>query len=145
MVEVIERGEPALMLGHWTGIYWNGQELGFHVLQEVVKRLHARFDNLAWMKLSEIARYWAAKELTAITRQADQIMFEAPFACPDFTVRVEDPSVVQLKVAGGAEVKELKKVDILRHLHPGAWHRERANVTACFSLPRGASRLELIR
>ena len=63
MVDVIERGEPALMLAHWTGIYWNGQELGFKIFQEVVRRLHARFDHLLWMKLSEVARYWAAKEL----------------------------------------------------------------------------------
>ena len=35
MVEVIERGEPALMLAHWTGIYWNGLELGFTIFQEV--------------------------------------------------------------------------------------------------------------
>ena len=47
MVDVIERGEPALMLAHWTGIYCNGQELGFKIFQEVVRRLHARFDNLA--------------------------------------------------------------------------------------------------
>ena len=64
MVEVIQRGEPALALAHWTGIYWNGEEHGFKIWQEVVRRLHARFDHLLWMKLSEVARYWAAKELT---------------------------------------------------------------------------------
>ena len=41
MVEVIERGEPAVIMSHWTGIHWNGQELGFKVFQEVVRRLHA--------------------------------------------------------------------------------------------------------
>ena len=66
MVEVIERGEPAVMMSHWTGIHWNGQELGFQVFQEVVRRLHARFDHLVWMKLSEMSRYWAAKALTRI-------------------------------------------------------------------------------
>ena len=68
MVEVIQSGEPALMFGHWTGIYFNGYEVGFKILQDVVKRLHARFDNLLWMKNSEVARYWAAKELTRIER-----------------------------------------------------------------------------
>ena len=29
MVEVIERGEPAIMVCHWTGIYFNGGEEGF--------------------------------------------------------------------------------------------------------------------
>ena len=82
MVEVIERGDVAVMMSHWTGIYWNGQELGFKVFQEVVRRLHARFDNLVWMKLSEIARYWAAKALTRIDAAGGRVEFRAPFACP---------------------------------------------------------------
>src|SRR5262245_23165803 len=75
MVDVIARGEPALMLAHWTGIYWNGQELGFKIFQEVVRRLHARYDNLHWMKLGEVARYWAAKELTRIERAGNRVDF----------------------------------------------------------------------
>ena len=88
MVEVIERGEPAVMMSHWTGIHWNGQELGFKVFQEVVRRLHARFDNLVWMTLSEMSRYWAAKALTRIEWHRGRVTFRAPFACPRFTVRV---------------------------------------------------------
>ena len=76
------------MLSHWTGIYWNGQELGFKVFQEVVRRLHARFDNLVWMKLSEIARYSAARALTRIDSAGGRVEFRAPFACPAFTFRV---------------------------------------------------------
>ena len=44
MVDVITRGEPALIVCHWTGIYFHGQETGFKTFQVVVKRLHARFD-----------------------------------------------------------------------------------------------------
>ena len=33
-LEVIERGEPALILAHWTGFYWNGEERGFAVAGE---------------------------------------------------------------------------------------------------------------
>ena len=40
-----------------------------------MRRLHARFDNLLWMKLSEIARYWAAKELTRVTRDERGLTF----------------------------------------------------------------------
>ena len=40
------------------------------------------------MKLSQIARYWAA-QLTRINRTApDEITFQAPFACSKFTVSV---------------------------------------------------------
>ena len=50
-------------------MYFNGQEVGFKIFQEVVQRLHDAYDNLIWMKLSEIARYWAARELTRIERR----------------------------------------------------------------------------
>jgi hypothetical protein len=43
MVDVIGRGEPALMLCHWTGIYHSGRELGYTAVRETVKRLHARY------------------------------------------------------------------------------------------------------
>ena len=136
MVEVIGRGEPALMLAHWTGFYWNGRELGFTVFKEVVRRLHARFDHLRWMKLSEVARYWAAKELTRIERAPDRISFRAPFACPDFTVRCELPEGAQLR---------LKQVAGPLQLEPGTWCRADRAAMACLALPRGASQLEIIR
>ncbi|MEZ5303704.1 MAG: hypothetical protein R3F11_24130 [Verrucomicrobiales bacterium] len=67
MVEMIEKGEPAIMLCHWPGIYCNGDETGFQIFQKAITRVNAAFaDRIAWMKLSEIATYWAAKELTKI-------------------------------------------------------------------------------
>jgi hypothetical protein len=140
MVDIIQRGEPALALAHWTGIWWNGQELGFKVWQEVVRRLHARFDNLIWMKLSEVSRYWAAKELTRIERIGNRIAFQAPFACPAFTVQFAwPPNVVPRPGAN-----KLTEVSRLLDLKPGTWHRTSRNVTACFDLPKGSSVLETI-
>jgi hypothetical protein len=141
MIEVIERSEPAIMVCHWTGIYWNGQELGFKVFQEVVRRLHARYDHLIWMKLSEVSRYWAAKELTRISRDGERINLRAPFACPDFTVRFESPlsGVPELESAGTAV--PLKEVKTALQLQPGTWHRNAAQLTVCFALTRGLSSL----
>jgi hypothetical protein len=141
MIEVIERSEPAIMVCHWTGIYWNGQELGFKVFQEVVRRLHARYDHLIWMKLSEVSRYWAAKELTRISRDGERINLRAPFACPDFTVRFESPlsGVPELESAG--RVVPLKEVKTALQLQPGTWHRNAAQLTVCFALTRGLSSL----
>lgn len=141
MVEVIARGEPALMLAHWTGFYWNGQELGFRVFQEVVRRLHAHYpDHLHWMKLSEVARYWAAKELTRIERAENgELRFRAPFACAEFTVRCEAAGVPELHIAGKAT--PLKEVGTARQLAPGTWHRDGVAVTVCFPLPRGESQV----
>ncbi len=88
MVGPIQRGEPAIMVCHWPGIYSEGREAGFQVFQEAVRRLHARYDHLLWMKLSEIARYWAAKELTRIEKRDGAVILRAPFASPRFTLAV---------------------------------------------------------
>ena len=141
LVEVIQRGEPALMLAHWTGIYFNGQEVGFRIFQEVVRRLHARFDHLIWMKLSEVARYWAARELTRLERSGNSIRFHAPFACPDFTVQLEGLGSGPLRLLQGTEVSELREVDSPLKLTGGRWCRSGTRVTACFPLRKGRSEL----
>ena len=46
MVEVIESDEPAIMVCHWPGIYFNGDRIGFNILKEVVKRLNQKYDHL---------------------------------------------------------------------------------------------------
>lgn len=144
MVDVIQRGEPALALAHWTGIWWNGQELGFKVWQEVVRRLHARFDNLLWMKLSEVARYWAAKELTRIERTGDRINFRAPYACQAFTVKCVAPTnVVPRFMDRGGAPRFDKEVNRLLDLKSGTWFRDGQTLTVCFDLPKGSSSLEL--
>jgi len=144
MVEVIQRGEPAMMLAHWTGIYWNGQELGFKVFQEVVRRLHARFDNLQWMKLSEVSRYWAAKELTRIEWTATSTKLRAPFACPAFTVRIPAAEQSQLRVVlGNQPPVSYAEVKRALDLKSGTWVREGASITLCFDLPKGATELRL--
>lgn len=144
LVEVIERSEPALLLAHWTGVYWNGQELGFKIFQEVVRRLHARFDNLVWMKLAEIARYWAAKELTTLERVGDNLHLQAPFACPVFTVRMESARSANppIQFRTNDRTCELQEVADARKLVAGTWCREADAVLACFDLPKGASRFE---
>jgi HD-like signal output (HDOD) protein len=142
LVDVIQRGEPALMVCHWTGIYWNGEERGLRIFQEVVRRLHERFDHLVWMKLSEVARYWAARELTAINGRDNGIGFHAPFACPTFTVQFNAPSITHLAFHKDTGSAPLKRVSSLRSLVENSWHRQDNTITACFSLPRHQSWLE---
>jgi hypothetical protein len=134
MVDIIERGEPACMLAHWTGIHHNGTERGFRAFQEVVHRLHARYDNLLWMKVSEISRYWAARELTAMDVRGKRAMFHAPFACPAFTVRLN----------GALPAAPLREVQGLLKLESGTWTRDGKSSVVCFDLPNGASTMELL-
>jgi len=138
MVEVIAREEPALMLAHWTGVYFNGYELGFKVFQEIVKRLHKRFDNLVWMKLSEVARYWATKELTRVAANGSNWRVFAPFACPDFTLRVpripqNHPPVIQ----AGEKLIKLEAVSKPLELKAGSYCQQDDAWIVCWNLERG--------
>lgn len=143
MVEVIQRGEPAMMLCHWTGVYWNGRELGFKILQEVVRRLHARYDNLIWVKLSELARYWAAKELTRITAAPKGLQFNAPFACSQFTLQVQVTVENKPQLRTRLEAVTLKEVPSPLKLVSGTWCRAGQNSIFCFDLPTGTSWLQV--
>ncbi len=142
MVDVIDRGEPAVMVCHWPGVYCNGGKAGFEAFKTVVDRLERRYDHLVWMKLGEIARYWSAKELTTIARTADGLAFAAPFAAPAFTLKFAATNGVPKLVAAGRETP-LKSVARPLDLTAGTFHRDGRNMTACFDLPRGASRMVL--
>jgi len=134
MVDVIRREEPALMLGHWPGFYGNGDEHGFIILKEVVRRLREHFDNLVWMKVSEVARYWAARELTGIGRTERDLCFTAPLACPAFTLEVAAPPGMR---------PNLREVARPLDLESGTWARTDRGFIACVDLPKGVSRLEV--
>ena len=96
------------------------------------------------MKLSEIARYWAAKELTAWQAAPGRVAFRAPFACSGFTVEVAGPvkGVPRLRV--NREVTSLREVRGLLELRSGLWTRRREGVAACFDLPKGDSELVMV-
>ena len=92
------------------------------------------------MKNSEIARYWAAKELTSITRGENSVQMQAPFACPGFTLRVIDiaggpQSKVQLSTA---ESVPLTRVERALDLVPGTCWWDGNDLVACLiHLPKG--------
>jgi len=139
MVEVIERGEPALIVCHWTGIYFNGEEVGFRIFREVVRRLHARFDNLIWMKNSEIARYWAAKELTRIDRAGNALTFHAPFACPQFTFSVDNLPDQPPLFDNQRQPLRLEPASSVSALRSGTAFRDGKAHAICIDLPKGRS------
>ncbi len=142
MPEVIDRGEPAIMVCHWPGIYFNGQETGFKIFQEAVRRIHERNQNVLWMKLSEIARYWAAKELTRITRNKTTVHLHAPFASPIFTLEIELDRTLVPKLVEGNKHTSLREVSNPLHLQSGTWLRHEGKVVVCFDLPKGHSIIE---
>lgn len=142
MVDVIRRGEPALMVCHWTGIHFNGRELGFDVFREVVRRLKAAFENLIWMKLSEVSRYWAAKELTETRVDGRTLKFTAPYRCSNFTVQFKPGSADKIVYQTDSGEQSLEKVSHRRNLRSGSWHLDGSTAVACVELPKGNSQLK---
>jgi len=145
MVELIKAKKPAVMLCHWPGMYCNGRKTGFHDFQKVVTTLHGRFkDETIWMKVSEIARYWAARKLTKIRRQAATIEFDAPLASNLFTIRCPSPTLPKsLTLHIGKKQKPLKQVEKAHQLKPNTWLRQGDAFVLCMNLPKGKSSVRI--
>lgn len=143
MVDVIDLGEPAVMVCHWPGIYFNGDKVGFNILKQVIKRLNQKYDNLIWMKLSEIARYWAAKELTTIEASENKIILKAPFSSPGFTLKLNYSVLKPGIKIGGEDIKPLIKIRSLNTLKSNTWYSDKAGSVLCFDLEKGITELVL--
>ena len=142
MVELIQRGEPAIMLCHWPGMYCNGTKEGFIDFKKAVLALHSRFrDSILWMKVSEIAKYAAAKELTVATIEGNSIHFDAPIACPEFTIETTRVTNSQpfLKTADWS--RQLKRVTERSGLKAWTYSTKNDVTVICFDLPKGDSTL----
>ncbi len=138
MVELIERGAPAVMLCHWPGMYCNGTKKGFRDFQRVVVALERRFrDRTIWMKVSEIARYWAAKELTAIDSKNRALELRAPFACPSFTLRMKSAGNGAPEIVRDGKAVPLAMTAAARDLRTGTFVRDGQSVRLCFDLAKG--------
>ena len=136
MVEVIDSGEPAIMVCHWPGIYYNGEKVGFNILKEIKKRLDQKYDHLIWMKLSEIARYWAAKELTSVSINKNKIILKAPFSTAGFTLKL-NTSVRNPRIKSESEEKPLVRIKDNKALKNGTWYSDKTGSVLCFDLEKG--------
>jgi hypothetical protein len=144
MVELIERGEPAVMLCHWPGLYTHGTRQGFEEFKKVVLALEGRFrDRTLWMKSSELARYWAAKGLTQFERQGHDLTLRAPVAAPRFTLRVPGVTGGKVRIIHKGTPVMLAEVRQARALVPGTWFQDKGAVLLCFDLAKGLSTLSL--
>lgn len=140
LVEVIDRQEPAILVCHWPGIYFNGEKTGFNIFKQVIGRLNQRYKNLIWMKNSEIARYWAAKKLTAITTGDLAIDFKAPFATERFTVNI-GKKIRSISLLRDEREQVLEKVPDSLQLRPGTYCPDSMGTLVSFNLEKGKSTL----
>ncbi len=136
LVEVIGSEEPALLVCHWPGIYYNGEKIGFNIFKTVVNRLDQYYDNLYWMKLTDIASYWAAKEYTVIDKTPSGIQLQAPFACKDFTFTSALEMQQPMMVFDGKK-ESLTRVDNRSQLTTNTWAKDNGVNYYCVNLSVG--------
>jgi hypothetical protein len=136
--ELIERGGPAIFLCHWPGMYTHGTKDGFAHFKRAILGVEGRYkDRTIWMKCAEIARYWAAKGLTRIEGGAGGLNLDAPFACPDFTLRVKTRRAEPPAVSRDGVPAPLREVNVRKDLAAGCWLREGESVVVCLDLAKG--------
>jgi len=144
MADLIRRREPAVMLCHWPGMYNNGTKVGFHAFQSIVETIAAVYgDQTTWMKLSEIGRYWAAKELLTISREGERWVLDAPLATPRLTLQFSETQNGRVVFEHDGESTSLQPAASLAMLDRGRFFREQGTVKVCVDLPKGRSVLSL--
>ncbi|MCH1496029.1 MAG: hypothetical protein L7U72_12425 [Rubripirellula sp.] len=146
MVELIQRREPAVMLCHWPGMYSNGTKEGFISFQRVVESIERRFGTeTLWMKVSEIARYWASKAACIFSVSAGKLVIDCPMQTPMFTIRIQDQKgpvrCHALGAKGDQSVQVLREVSQVKQLESGCWMQEGDDLLLCIDL--NASKIEL--
>ena len=122
-------------------MYANGTGIAFRTFTGTIKRLNAGFrERIRWMKPSEIARYWAAKELTAIDNANGKTTLKAPFATPGFTLALPSHTSAPV-VQHGDSRTELQKVSSTQQLSDGTWTRAgiQGHTVVCFQLEKGTT------
>ena len=148
MAELISRRQPAVMLCHWPGMYCNGSLTGFFAFQRIVRTLaEVHGDETLWMKVSEIARYWAVKRFAKVTRDAGGIAIDTPFATDRFTIEIADAGAGSDKgsvtVVRDGKTTPLREVGGRASLDSGSWCRDGGRRLVCFDLAKGTTRVGL--
>ena len=103
--EVIDAGDPAVMISHWQGFYGihNEDRRGFRAFQTIVRRLKERDPNgekSQWRKCSEITNYAIAREMADIEVAEQIITLNLPVQVPEFTLRLREITVAGVKING---------------------------------------------
>jgi hypothetical protein len=142
LVEVIDRKEPAILVCHWPGIYYNGEKTGFAIFKEVVSRLHQKYDNLIWMKNSEIARYWAARKLTGVETLKNEIRLKAPFSAENYTLQI-NRKLKSATLKNGNSAYQLEREKKILQLKPGFFCPTDDETFIAFDLKKGTTVIEI--
>ena len=91
LMELIEQGDPAVIVSHYQGLYGlhNEDRRGFKTLQVVARRLHEldpAGERIQWRKCSEITNYACAREMADVAVSGNTVSLDLPMQVPDFTL-----------------------------------------------------------
>jgi hypothetical protein len=146
---VLANERPCVLLGHWPCFYVN-EQVGFKVLKEVKKRLDA-YDRdrtkTLWMKNSEIAHYWMARELSELsmeedaTRQTCTIEVTTRFPADNFTLAIHNRTARRVQING----TDLREVMSRRDFRSGVFLVEGKNTFVAFDLAMRGAKLMVSR
>lgn len=137
---VLARELPCVLVSHWPGFYFGGDEVGFAVLKEVKRRLDA-YDpdgtKTRWMKTSEIGHYWMARQLSDITvtplgNERWQVAIDTNFPTENFTLALG--AQVQRVQCNGVD---LRAVTSQRNLAEGTFLIRQQETIVAITLPHG--------
>ena len=139
--EILARELPCILIGHWPGFYYGGEEVGFDVLKEVKRRLDA-YDpdgsKTLWMKTSEIGHYWMARELSQLETDGYTLTVTTQFPTGRFTLRVADCQARGIRIGD----QELRRVASIRDLRENTFLADGRDTVLAFPLPVGESRID---
>ncbi len=143
---VLEKELPCVLVGHWPGFYFGGEEVGFDVLKEVKRRLDA-FDGdgtrTLWMKNSEIGHYEMARRLSDISNGENQsaaeeiIEINSHFPTPRFTLSL-DAKLRRVRVNG----RDLRPVQSQRDFRSGTFRVQGRQTFIAFDLAAGRTEIK---
>ena len=98
------------------------------------------------MKLSEIGRYCAAKNVVEMEREGNSIVMRTPVITPLFTIRIPGaagPVRVRPLESGPQAAKPLREVASPAALDAGTWVAEGTDLIVCVDLEGSGTRLEV--
>lgn len=130
--ELVSAGCPAVMVAHWPGFYFEGEEIGFNIFKVVVERIN-RLPNILWMKTSQIARYWMTREMVQFVPAEDGCVVSSPIACERLTLRLSPAAPGRWFI----DDVPLRHVPDSASLEAGTWARDGGDVLAAFDLTAG--------
>ncbi|MCD6465941.1 hypothetical protein J7L27_06215 [Candidatus Bathyarchaeota archaeon] len=148
LVELLNAGSYIVFHTHWNSLWSNDARHGLAVMEEVLKRINTLInDKILWMKLNEIACYYAASKTLDIhvdkSPRLLRLFIDNRFPCPDLTVSFNcDFKASRIYLSKGSFRSGWKEAKISEtimeleesssNLHPNTWLQKEKRLFICF-------------